>query len=536
MVEYARLITKSSEGPPTIPPSASHDNGDWSANDIYENELYVDSLTGYIYTRKADTIVLVSTTGVDFEVIHDTTLTGDGTLADPLGVSISPSADNAIESKADGLFVPEGVPYIGATQDVDLGEHQLKAGQIELDQTPTGPFGVAQMRWNDTEGTAEIRLKGNSVTLKVGQEQVKRVVNKTSPAITLQAARYQAVIVSGAQGQRLAVKLAKADSDENSAGTIGLVAETIASKQEGFIKTSGEIAGIDTTGSIQGETWADGDILYLSPTTFGALTNIKPIAPNHLVVIGYVEYAHLKDGKIFIKVNNGYELEELHDVTTEYYDNADFGDSFLILDQLQQLWKRLRFGDLIQLIRPKFDEIYQILLVSGTNIKTVFGQSLLESGNLGYLYRNFSQSIGSNATGETQLLQVVIPANTFSATDKIAFFATFSKTGTATNTTHRIKISTSASMPVGSTSQIAQYASANTIQFTKINRELTISGGILKGYPFVPSAVSDTGVSNNALNSVAFDVTQTQYLYISATPTGVTTDITYLEAFELRTI
>lgn len=178
----------------------------------------------------------------------------------------------------------------------------------------------------------------------------------------------------------------------------------------------------------------------------------------------------------------------------------------------------------------------QDTLVSGTNIKTVFNQSVVGAGNIGYLHRNFTQSVGSNLTGETQLLQVVIPANTFSATDKIAFFATFSKTGIATNTTHRIKISTSASMPVGSTSQIAQYASANTIQFTKINRELTISGGILKGYPFAPSAVSDTGVSNNALNSVAFDVTQTQYLYISATPTGVTTDITYLEAFELRTI
>jgi len=536
MVEYARIITKSSEGPPTIPPSASHDNGDWSANDIYENELYVDSLTGYIYTRKADTIVLVSTTGVDFEVIRDDSLKGNGTLADPLGVNLAPFADNSIELTADGLYVKEAVPYRDATQDVDLGEHQLKAGQVEFDQTPTGPFGVAKMRWNDTEGTAEIRLKGNNVTLKVGQEQVKRVVNKTSPSITLQAARYQAVIVSSAQGQRLAVKLAKGDSDENSTGTIGLVAETIAANQEGFVKTSGEIAGINTTGALQGETWADGDVLYLSPTTFGALTNVKPFAPNHLVVMGYVEYAHSTNGKIFVKVDNGYELEELHNVTQEGYPIPDPSDSFLILDQVQQLWKRFRLGDLTDLIGAKFNGVYQSILESGVNIKTVFGQSLLGSGNLGYLYRNFSQSIGSNLTGETQLLQVVIPANTFSATDKIAFFATFSKTGTATNTTHRIKISTSASMPVGSTSQIAQYASSNTIQFTKINRELTISGGILKGYPFVPSAVSDTGVSNNALNSVAFDVTQTQYLYISSTPTGVTTDITYLEAFELRTI
>jgi hypothetical protein len=207
-------------------------------------------------------------------------------------------------------------------------------------------------------------------------------------------------------------------------------------------------------------------------------------------------------------------------------------DSLLLLDATDSVWKRLTWAN----IKATLSSVFQAVLVSGTNIKTVFGQSLLGSGNVGYLYRNFTQSIGSNATGETQVLQVVIPANTFSASDKIAFFATFSKTGTATNTTHRIKITTSPSMPVSSASQIAQFASANTIQFTKINREMTISGGILKGYPFVPSAVTDAGVSNNALNSVAFDVTQTQYVYVSITPTGTTTDVTYLEAFEIRNI
>jgi hypothetical protein len=44
------------------------------------------------------------------------------------------------------------------------------------------------------------------------------------------------------------------------------------------------------------------------------LTNIKPITPAHLIVIGYVEYAHAVNGKIYVKVDNGYEIEELHDV------------------------------------------------------------------------------------------------------------------------------------------------------------------------------------------------------------------------------
>jgi len=169
--------------------------------------------------------------------------------------------------------------------------------------------------------------------------------------------------------------------------------------------------------------------------------------------------------------------------------------------------------------------------------KTVFNQPILGTGNIGFVSRSFSPSIGSNSTGETQLLQITIPANTFSASDKLAFFAFFSKTGTGSNTTHYIKISTSSSMPAGVTGRIAQYASTNNILFTKINRELVINGGFLKGYPFSPSAVTDAGVSTTAMSSASFDVTQTQYLYVSVVPTTTpTADVTRLEAFEIRNI
>jgi hypothetical protein len=132
--------------------------------------------------------------------------------------------------------------------------------------------------------------------------------------LTLLEANYQAVRLTGAQGQRLKVDLAQATSDSLSAETLGLVTETIANNQEGFVTTSGLVRGIDTTGTLQGESWADGDVLYLSPTTAGRITNIKPVAPNHLVIIGYVVYSHNTQGTIFVKVDSGYELDELHNV------------------------------------------------------------------------------------------------------------------------------------------------------------------------------------------------------------------------------
>lgn len=230
------------------------------------------------------------------------------------------------------------VPYTGATGNVDLGEYELKAGQIELDQTPTGTAGVGVMRWNDTDGTVDVGLKGGNVTLQIGQEEVVRVVNKTGATLNesaYQAVRVRSVSEGGAQGQRLAVVLAQANNDANSATTIGIVTETISNNQEGFITTNGNVNNINTTGSLQGETWVDGDILYLSGTTAGQLTNVKPAAPTHTIIVGYVVYAHANNGKIFVKVDNGYELDELHNVSiTSPTDNQA-----LVYESASSLWK-----------------------------------------------------------------------------------------------------------------------------------------------------------------------------------------------------
>jgi hypothetical protein len=231
------------------------------------------------------------------------------------------------------------VPYTGATEDVDLGEFEIKAGQVEFDQTPTGTAGVGIMRWNDSDGTVDLGLKGGNVTLQIGQEQVLRVVNKTATNVDLLEANYQAVRVTGAQGQRLKVDLAQAINDTLSAETIGLVTETINNNQEGFITTSGLVRGINTTGSLQGETWADGDILYLSPTTAGNATKVKPVAPNHLIILGYVIRAHINQGSIFVKVDNGYEISELHDVKITTPENRDL----LAYDSSDSIWKNSSF-------------------------------------------------------------------------------------------------------------------------------------------------------------------------------------------------
>ena len=257
------------------------------------------------------------------------------------------SSASGIFSLASGYVIPTQasldakVPYTGATGNVTLGEYQLSAGQVTFDQTPTGTAGVGVLRWNDNDGTLDLGLKGGAVTLQVGQEMVARVINKTGA--DLLEANYQVVRISSAQGQRVAVQLAQANNDANSTDTIGIVTETIQNNQEGFITILGQIHEINTTGSLQGETWADGDVLYLSPTTAGRITNIKPTAPQHMVAVGYVEYAHSQHGKIYTKIQNGYELEELHDVAATPYIN----NGVLYRDTATNLWKSATIGTLL---------------------------------------------------------------------------------------------------------------------------------------------------------------------------------------------
>jgi hypothetical protein len=176
---------------------------------------------------------------------------------------------------------------------------------ITYDTTATGvTITPGVTTWNDGEGTLDLGLKGGNVTLNVGTQEYARVYNDSGTTLT----KGQVVYISGAQGNRVAVKLARADVEATSFGTIGLVAETITNGSEGFIIVSGALYKLNTTGLVAGAT------VYLSPTTAGALTTTKPQAPNQLVVLGWVERVDSTVGSIYVKIDNGYELDELHDV------------------------------------------------------------------------------------------------------------------------------------------------------------------------------------------------------------------------------
>jgi len=160
-----------------------------------------------------------------------------------------------------------------------------------------------------TDGSVTFTGTGSSRDLSVAisastNNVVCQVRNTTGATLT----KGTAVYISGATGQIPTVSKALATSDATSAQTLGLVTADIGNNSNGNVTIIGLITNVNTS------AYTDGAQLYLSGTTAGTLTATKPSAPTHLVYAAVVEHAHPSQGKLFVKVQNGYELDELHDV------------------------------------------------------------------------------------------------------------------------------------------------------------------------------------------------------------------------------
>jgi hypothetical protein len=420
------------------------------------------------------------------------------------GAEVNVNADwNAVSGDAEILNKPTIpdvstlVPYTGASQNVDLGEYELKSGQLTLDTTPTGTAAVATTRWNDAIGSSETTLKGGSVILKNGIDLVARVVNKVTPNTTLTKANYQVVRISGAQGQRLAINLAQANNDNNSADTLGIVTETIATNQEGFIMTVGQLEGINTTGSLQSETWTDGDVLYLSPTTAGAITNIKPNgSTGHIVILGYVEYAHANNGKIYVKIMNGWELDELHNV----YISSVANNQILSYETATSLWKNKSIGTILGYTPYKFVDTTQ-----ATYLGSVIGLT------------------------ETIVSQTTILGNTLTDEDLIKKIFRITKGTTLGNVNIRLKVNTSNTL-VGAT-QIGLFTLTASYKNALMYRHINLYNGNAYCYSGTANIVSDIIGTNAIPTTFTYDTTADLYVFFTVQLANVADSFTFQLAY-----
>jgi hypothetical protein len=137
------------------------------------------------------------------------------------------------------------------------------------------------------------------------------------------------VYINGGAGNKVTVTKAIATGDETSAQTFGIVITDITNNQNGYVCVLGLVENLNTS------AYTEGQQLYLSPTTAGAWTTTKPSAPNHMVYIGIVERVHVNQGTVLVRIQNGYELEELHNVAIASVANGDL----LVYESATDLWK-----------------------------------------------------------------------------------------------------------------------------------------------------------------------------------------------------
>lgn len=169
------------------------------------------------------------------------------------------------------------------------------------------------------DGSVVLSRVGTSVDFSVGINSstgnlIAAVRNETGATLTKGTIVYPA----GASGNKMLVQKALATSDATSAQTYGMIQADISNNQNGFVVVSGLVSGLNTSGLVEG------GIVYLSPTTAGGYTQTKPSAPNHLVYVGIVTRVHATQGDIQTRIQNGYELDEIHDVAISSVAQNDF--------------------------------------------------------------------------------------------------------------------------------------------------------------------------------------------------------------------
>jgi hypothetical protein len=242
----------------------------------------------------------------------------------------SPLTNNEVDANFINLNTELGLKAsAGANSDITslsgLTGGISTADYLDIDTAATPAGAVGRLKWSSVDAGPEIGMGGGNVTLQLGQEELVYVLNKTGTAFT----DMHVVRVVGAQGNRLEVALALADNDVNSASSLAVVTEPIANNQEGFATRGGLVRNVNTS------AFAEGAALFLSPTTPGDITSTVPTAPDHAVRIGWCVRSHATVGSIYVHIQNGYELEELHNVLISTPTN----DQVLQYESATSLWK-----------------------------------------------------------------------------------------------------------------------------------------------------------------------------------------------------
>jgi hypothetical protein len=171
---------------------------------------------------------------------------------------------------------------------------------------------TSQIDINTTEQVVTVQANSGLIINQDVINLVTLVRNQTGATI----AAGKVVYINGATGNKPTIALASALTEATSSKTFGITRTAIANNSTGFVVTVGELQNIDT------QSLTEGNLLWLGNTA-GSIVTTPPAEPSNSVFLGYCVRSHPTQGVIEVRIQNGFELDELHDVSALNPSNGD---------------------------------------------------------------------------------------------------------------------------------------------------------------------------------------------------------------------
>ena len=250
--------------------------------------------------------VTTTTSGKNVAISSSTNPAGYTMVADGTGGVIFQAASTGALTSIVGIS-PMSTIIVGNTASVILNANYQTAGSYQ----PAGTYVTSVV------GTSPISATGTTaITVSVDQSvltvaaasnaETLRTYVKNSSGSTI--TKGQVVYITGADGTNALIGLATASTEAGSSKTLGIAANTMTNNAFGYVIENGQISNVDTSAANAGDSvWlgnAPGSYTFANP----------PAKPSNSVYLGVVTKANVSTGEILVKVQNGYELNELHDV------------------------------------------------------------------------------------------------------------------------------------------------------------------------------------------------------------------------------
>ena len=217
-----------------------------------------------------------------------------------------------------GTYYPNGMYYSNGTSwEYVITPYQATLSEVDTgtntDKFVTPSTFTNASKWTNYLDKATYDIDNDGI-VDSAKKEIVQFINKSGSTITKGTIVYLKTSSSSASYPE--VLKANASTESTSSKTIGAVFEDVLNDGIGYIVTSGEVRNINTS------AYNIGDKLWLS-TTDGLVTTTPPTQPNHSVFIGTVTRSQTVNGRILYAIQNGYELNELHNVLISDVQNND---------------------------------------------------------------------------------------------------------------------------------------------------------------------------------------------------------------------